>query len=422
MLKKINITILLIIFFASLSIAGGKIVTLKNGAVLIENKRDYNPTFSLVIMIKGGIFRENHENNGIGNLALNSWEKSSKLLKVVEDLGGAFNTSNLSDFSEISLSIPSKYLDEILPLLQEFLTNIKIDKDIFENEKRITLIKLKAIQDRPDELAIKSFMKATYGSFPYAMDTLGEIETVKKLTINDAENFIKNLLQAKNMVVSIAGFYSEKQKNILTDIISKLPKGEKFQIKCEKSNIENDKIVEKPHPNIKQAKLFMGYTAPDATNEDYVPVKILSEVLGGGMSSIYFNILRKEKGYAYSVGSFYPSKLCNSRFVNYIGLDYKNVKDALATFDEIGKNAEKYINNEKVDKAKNYLTGRILMEAQTNYKNAWYAAFFETLGLGGRFFDNYISSIENTSTEEVIKAAKKYLSGHKTVFILKGEN
>ncbi|MGA1847515.1 M16 family metallopeptidase [Deferribacter abyssi] len=397
-------------------------MTLKNGAVLIANKRDYNPTFSLVIMIRGGIFRENHKNNGIGNLALNSWEKSSKILKVVEDLGGTFNTSNLSDFSEISLSIPSKYLDDILPLLQEFLTKINIDETIFENEKRITLIKLKAIQDRPDELAIKSFMKATYGNFPYSMDTLGEIETVKKLTINDASNYLKSLLQAKNMVVSIAGFYSEKQKNTLIDIISQLPKGEKFQINCENSNIKKDYMEEETHPNIKQAKLFMGFTAPDATNEDYVPVKILSEVLGGGMSSIYFNILRKDKGYAYSVGSFYPSKLCNSRFVNYIGLDYKNVKDALATFDEIGKNAEKYINDEKVDKAKNYLTGRILMEAQTNYKNAWYAAFFETLGLGGYFFNNYIALIEKTSTEEVIKAAKKYLLGHKTVFILKNKN
>ncbi|BAI79681.1 processing protease [Deferribacter desulfuricans SSM1] len=421
MLKRARFIIILLLF-SSAVYAGGSKVILDNGIKFIENKRDYNPTFSLVIMIKGGLFLENDKNSGIGNIALSTWVKSSELLKYVEEKGGSLHASNGSDFAEISLSIPSKYIDSVLPLLEKLFFERKIDDKIFDNEKRITLMRIKTILDRPDEYAIKNFMKTTYNGFPYSRDVSGDYDTVDKLTIDDIKSYLNKLISGKNMIVSIAGSFEKEQSEKLKTFFEKLNEGHEIKIDCNGSEIVDTKKVELPHKNIKQAKLFLGFDAPPANSNDYIKVKLLADVLGGGMSSVFFNILRKEKGYAYSVGSFYPSKLCNSRFVNYIGMNYENVDDAVATFLSVGKNPEKYISKEDVSKAKNYLMGRILMEAQTNYKRAWYAAFFELLGLGYDFFDSYIDNLENITLEDIIIVAKKYINDKYTLFILKPTN
>ncbi|MGA1862360.1 pitrilysin family protein [Deferribacter thermophilus] len=420
MLKKISIVLLIMIIF-NIAYAGGEKVLLSNGSVFIENRRGDIPTFSLVIMIKGGQFLENEENSGIGNIALNSWVKSSELLKFVEDIGGSLHANNSSDFAEISLSIPSKYLNDITPLFKKLLFDRKIDPKIFENEKRITIMRIQTILDRPDEYAIKRFMKETYEGFAYSKDLIGELETVKNFTLDDVYGYLDRLFSGSNMVVSAAGYFDKKQLTPIKKIIEEIPTGEKLKIECKNSGLTKTKRVELTHKNIKQAKLFLGFDAPRASSQDYIKVKLLSDILGGGMSSVFFNILRKDKGYAYSVGSFYPSRLCNSRFVNYIGLNYENVDDAIKTFLNVGKEPDKYINENDVLKAKNYLMGRILNEAQTNYKQAWYAAFFEILGLGHDFFDKYIENLEDVSLKDIIDVSKRYISGNYTVVILKPE-
>ena len=146
-----------------------------------------------------------------------------------------------------------------------------------------------------------------------------------------------------------------------------------------------------------------------------------SEIMGGGMSSYYFNILRQEKGYAYAVGAFYPSRICSSRFVSFIGLDYSNVKNAIDDIKDINKNATKMISDDDVEKAKNYMLGRILTESQSTQKRSWYAAFFENLGLGYDYFDQYIENLKKVSLKDVKKASENLFNKPTTTFVLKPE-
>jgi len=414
---KKAVIVLIALLMAVSAFAGGKSL-LDNGVKFIEIKRDYTETLSVVFFVRGGTVRETAEKNGVGSLFSSVWVKSSDLLREIEFYGGGIYSAVGSDFVETTFSIPAEYFDKLIGSYEELLINPKIDEKIFAHDKNLQKEGIKASQDNPDSRAFRGFMAATYKNHPYGMNSEGTLSSVDGLTIDDMNAYGKELLQGSNITVAVAGKYTPAQLEKLKNVFAKLPKGKPFDVKCDNSVIEKDVKIEEFDENIQQAKLFIGYSAPSASAENYPAVKMISDILGGGMSSRYFNVLRKDKGYAYSVGAMYPSRICASRYVAHIGLSEENLDDAIATIEDMNKNFINDLTDKELESVRNYVLGRILIDSQTNSKQAWYACFFENTGLGSEYFDNYINVLKGISIDDIKKAAKIF-DGPKTVYILK---
>jgi len=415
-MKKILI-VLMTFILASSAFAGGKTL-LDNGVKFIEIERDYTETLSVVFFVRGGTVRETPENNGIGSLFSSVWVKSSELLKKIEYYGGSVYASAGSDFIESGYSIPSEYFDELIAYYEEFLTNPVIDEKIFQHDVVLQKEGIKAADDSADSKAFRHFMAATYQGHPYGLSSEGTLESVDSITVSDLKNYADEILQGANITVAVAGKFTDGQLEKLKKIFAKLKPGKPFNAECRNSGISEDTRVEETDDKLQQAKLFIGYEAPEASGENYPAVKVISDILGGGMSSRYFNELRKEKGYAYSVGAAYPSRRCSSRFVAHIGLDEKNIPDAIASIDRMNKSFVDDLTEKELESVKNYMLGRILIDSQTNAKQAWYACFFENAGLGSTYFQNYIDVLKKIGLDDIKKAASIF-NGAKTVYILK---
>jgi len=408
---------LTVLFMAVSAFAGGKSL-LDNGVKFIEINRDYTETLSVVFFVRGGTVRETKAKNGVGSLFSSVWVKSSDLIKQTEFYGGGIYSSVGTDFVETTFSIPAEYFDKMIDSYGELILNPKIDEKIFEHDKNLQKEGIKASQDNPDARAMKGFMAATYKGHPYGLNSEGTIETVDNLTMDDMKSYGKELLQGSNITVAVAGKYTPEQLEKLKKIFAKLPKGKPFNVECDSSVIKEDVKIEDLDEDLQQAKLFIGYTAPSASSETYPAVKLISDILGGGMSSRYFNVLRKDKGYAYSVGAFYPSRICSSRYIAHIGLSKENIPDAIETIERLNKEFVNDLTDGELDSVRNYVLGRILIDSQTNSKQAWYACFFENAGLGSEYFENYINVLKGISVKDIKKAADIF-KGPKTVYILK---
>lgn len=397
--------------------AGGKPV-LENGVKVIEIDRPYTDTLSIVFFIKGGTVRETEKNSGIGSLFTSTWIKSSEILKKVEFYGGAVGASMNPDFMEVTLAIPSDQFDRLFGYFTQLIINPVIDKEVFEREKALQREEIISVEDNPSSKAYRNFTKLTYGTHPYSLPAEGTLESVAAISEKDLKAYAKEMLMGANITLAVAGRYTPDQMQKIRAAFSGLPKGKAYKPVCESSRIKEDTRIEETGKDQKQAKLYIGYDAPDAADPGYAAVKVISDILGGGMSSRYFNVLRKDKGYAYSVGSIYASRLCTSRYVSYIGMDYDKVPDAIASMEEINRNFINDLTVEELESVKNYMLGKILTDSQTNLKQAWYACFFENVGLKSTFFSNYIDVLKGITIEDIKKAAKIF-EGKKTVYILK---
>ncbi|MDR2869858.1 MAG: insulinase family protein, partial [Deferribacteraceae bacterium] len=176
--------------------------------------------------------------------------------------------------------------------------------------------------------------------------------------------------------------------------------------------------TESTDARIQQAKLYLAYTAPGTADPDYLYGKIIVDILGGGMSSPYFTALRKERGFAYSVGMTYPSRLCASRMTGYIGLQEEHIAEAITVMQELNSTIAANISEEELEKAKNHMLGQILLEAETNSRTAFYAAFYENLGLGFDFMSTYVEQIRNVKKDELKTISKIFAKPH-TIFVYK---
>lgn len=391
-----------------------------NGAVLITKERDFTKTVTIQLMVKGGLFNENKENNGIGTLFSKVWLKSNKILETVEYYGGSISTK-VSPFAlEIRLSVPSDKINNVYADFNDFITKPLFDEEIFNREKKQHIDELITSLDNPNLIAQNGFMALAFEGTPYAMPLEGEEKSVKNITYDDIKAYYKNNIKSSYIVAVIVGNYSKQLQDDLNNTLSQLEKGSPYVYDCSHSVIEKDKRVEVVDNRIKQAKLYIGYTAPAANQENYEELKVLTDILGGGMSSRYFTEIRKNSSYAYAVGAGYPSRYCSSRFFVSMGLDYENIDEAVKKVEEINLNLDKTITEKEIEKAKKSMASSALMENQSNSSLAWTMAFYETVGLGADYYNKLVDLVQqkHINKESLLKAAEIF-KGNKVIYVLK---
>ncbi len=422
---KILIIVIVLLVLANMTVMvflseKSKMIENNLGATLVTNKRDFTKTITIQLMVKGGLFAENSENNGIGTLFSRVWVKSNKILETVEFYGGNIS-AKVSPFAlEIRLSVPSSEIEKVYTDFEQFLVNPEFKQDIFEREKYQHIDELKTSLDNPNLIAQNGFMALAFAGMPYAMPLEGVENTVENIKYEDIKAYYKDNMKSSYIVAVIAGNFKDDLENKVKVILSKLEKGSPFAYNCENSFILEDKRQEVVDTRIQQAKVYIGYNAPEAKSKDYAALKVLTDILGGGMSSRYFTEIRKNSSYAYAVGAGYPSRFCSSRFFISMGLDYKNVDSAINKIEEINLNLDKTITEQEIEKAKKSILGSTLMETQSNGSLAWNMAFFETVGLGSDYYEKYVDILKHIEKEDLLKAAEIF-KGKKVVYILKPE-
>jgi predicted Zn-dependent peptidase len=392
--------------------------TLANGVQFKSIKRDYTGTISLVIMVKGGLFRETAENSGIGSLFSDVWLKSGKLLDKAEFLGAAVGASVSNDYFEFSLSATVDSFDELLPEMKSQLLAPRLLRSVFNTEKEVALMELEAEKDDPNTLASQNFFAATYPNHPYALKTDGTTQSLEKLTITDLDNYYRQAFYGADMVAVLSGNFTAGQETAVKQVLASFRKGEPLKLDCAAADIKKTGVFTDEDNRIQQAKLYLAYKAPAANSKDYAAAKLLSELLGGGMSSKYFTALRKEKGYAYAVASMYPSRICDSRLIGYIGLAPENIDDAVETMRQLNKTVTDGLSESDMMKAKNHIIGGLLSDIETNARLAWYTAFFKNAGLEFNHINTYIEQLKSVKKTDLEKLLPLFDKPY-TLYILK---
>ncbi|MGP1371760.1 MAG: M16 family metallopeptidase [Almyronema sp.] len=391
---------------------------LSNGLTVLVAENPVADIVSARIFVRAGTGYEARSQAGLFNLLAALLTKgaadlsSMDIAEQVESVGASLGTDASADYSLLSLKTVSSDFADMLGLAGKILRFPSLSQAEFELEQRLALQGIQSMQEQPFTVAYNQLRHLLYGDHPYALPAIGTAESLAALKRTDLLQAHQTYFRPDNMVVSIAGRIT---RNRAVDLVSAvfgdwsaptepIPA---LQFPPQPTQPTRSILVQETHQSI----VMLGYQAAAVKHPAYAALKLLNTYLGNGLSSRLFVELREKRGLAYDVSAFYPTRIGGSQFVAYIGTAPSNTAIALEGLQfELARLRTVSLLPEELQTAKNKLLGQYALGKQTNAQIAQLLGWYEIIGLGMEFDQQFSQAIAAVTLEQAQAAAADFFT------------
>jgi predicted Zn-dependent peptidase len=343
---------------------------------------------------------------------------------LLEYYGAYIGAIPQKDNVTVSLSLLSKHLEKVFPVLEEV-----IKKPVFPEKEFNILIeqsRQKYIDDqqRVSEIAAQKFNRAIFGEHhPYG----------KILNLDDFSSFKREWLhkfhRAKysydNVSIVVAGKIPENCFKLLNQYFGKdcwnknTPEPEVFDFSIHESP---GKFLF-PKEDVFQSAIRIGKATITLTHPDFPKLQLLNTVFGGYFGSRLMSNIREDKGYTYGI----YSALVNMKNAGLFFISSEVAADSTTqALDEVYKELKKLrstdIPKAELSLVRNYMTGHL----QRTLDGPFYTAdrFKSVLDTGldfKNYIANYIKVISETGKDELKALASTYFDESTMTEVVSGK-
>ncbi|MFM7405222.1 MAG: M16 family metallopeptidase [Cuspidothrix sp.] len=390
---------------------------LSNGMVLLVSKNQAADIVAARIFIRAGSCHEQREKAGLAHLLSALLTKgcdglsSLEIAEKVESVGASLGTDASTDYFLLSLKTVTADFGEILALAGKLLRSPTFPENQIQLEKRLALQDVRSQKEQPYSLAFEQLRQVIYQNHPYSLSVLGDETTINNITRNDLIRYHQTHFRPDNIVISIAGNITAAQAEKLVNNIFgdwQIPTTTKPTLNLASITVSPQSCL-KPL-NSQQSIIMLGYLGVSVNHPEYAALKLLATYLGNGLSSRLFVELREKQGLAYDVSAIYSTRLFPASFVVYIGTAPENTEIAMNGLrQEVELLSNQPLSAEDLQTAKNKIIGQYALGKQTNGHIAQIYGWYEILGLGIEFDQQFPELINNVTASDSMTAACKYL-------------
>ena len=351
---------------------------LPNGIRLIYEKMEHVRSVSMGVWVDTGSVRETAETAGASHLIEHmvfkgTERRSAEQIAIEMDaVGGNINAFT----SKENTCFYAKVLDEHLDLVSDVLSDIAFhsvfDPEELKKEQGVVLEEILMNEDSPEDLVSEESNMLFFGEEPLASPILGSKESVKAFTRESLLAYKNEFYVPNNVVVACAGNFEETalseavtrwfdlraSTRATQPMLQRFPGGKK------------EKFVEK---DVEQVHICLTLPGFARDSEGQYPLAVLSNIIGGSMSSRLFQSIREKLGLAYSVYSYPTSYTGTGTLTLYAGTGEKQAKEVLSRMiEEIERVRKEGVTREELSRCRDQLKGSYLlgMESSGSRMNA----------------------------------------------------
>ena len=298
------------------------------GISIYGAKQDELPLVSFGISIEGGMLLDDPNKIGVANLVTDIMMQGTanktpiELEEAIDALGSSINMSTGKQSININVNTLKRNFLPTLALVEEILFEPRWDSNEFDRVKRQTAELIKRRSAVPSTIASRVFNKLNYGSHILANPTLGTVESVQSISLNDLKNYVNANFSADLATISIVGDVSRSEAvNAFKNMVNRwdIQNVNFNNYEIPKTN-KSAKVYFVDVPNAKQSEIRIGYLGIPRTHEDFYATTVMNMKLGGNFSGDVNMVLREEKGFTYGArtrfsGSKYPGTFIASSAV-----------------------------------------------------------------------------------------------------------
>jgi len=279
--------------------------TLENGLTVILHEDHSDPLVHVDVTYHVGSAREDVGKSGFAHFFEHMMFQGSKHVadeqhfKVITESGGNLNGTTNTDRTNYFETVPANQLEKVLWLESDRMGYLleAVDQTKFENQREtVKNERAQRVDNQPYGLRYELNGEALYPEgHPYSWMTIGYVEDLDRVNVNDLKAFFKRWYGPNNAVLTIGGDIDvAKTKAWIKKYFGEIPAGP---------------AVEEPEPQpvtltetrymtledkVHLPLLQITYPTVYGRHEDEAPLDVLADILGGGKTSLFYKNLVKE--------------------------------------------------------------------------------------------------------------------------------
>lgn len=340
-----------------------KVRDLSCGARLIMEKIPYVQSVSMGIWAKAGAVNEEPEIAGISHYIEHMSFKGTNrrnAKQIAEDadrIAGQINAFTGKEATCYYMKTLSSNVEKGADILLDMFLESQFDQAEMDRERMVIFEEMKMIEDSPEddihdliaELAFagKNLSKSIIGT----QDSLNNVDRDRILAYRNRE------YTTDSIVVSIAGNFDEDEVFAIFD-----GKFEQFG-KTKALPADDPSIIYTPAylskvKDIEQSHVCLSAPGIARSDDRFHACSIVNNIMGGSMSSRFFQNIREEKGLAYSVYSMNSTFTNDGYYCIYAGVSHDKIEACIGGIkEELDILKNKGISAEEIAIAKEQIKG-----------------------------------------------------------------
>lgn len=312
---------------SSIQLPVAVITALSNGARLHVLYNASQPVIKLEIVFKAGRWYE--PTSGLSyftsKLLLEGTVNYSakQIADAVAFYGASLECNQGFDRATLTLYTLSKHLVNIIPILQEIISQPTFPAHEFKLLKTRTLQNVAIEKQRNAYLATKRLTESIYGANQPYISGLDET-AIEQVTLEQVEKFFRTHFTLAESEIFVSGDMGEDNIQMLINAFNHIPTAGKI-IPAPPATfhyLKQDHYLEREDQL--QTTVRIGCPWPLMHDENFSQLSLLNKVLGGYFGSRLMKNIREDKGFTYGISSAVSAKEHATLF--YIGTDvnYQN--------------------------------------------------------------------------------------------------
>lgn len=318
-----------------------RITTLANGFRVATDRMDSVETTSLGVWSGIGTRHEPAEHNGVAHLLEHMAFKGTKrrsardIVVEIEDVGGFLNAYTGREQTAFYAKVLAEDTNLAVDILADILQNSVFDADELVRERAVVLQEIGQSEDAPDDIIFDYFQEVAFPDQAMGRPVLGKAEIVRDLPRDVVAGYMASRYRADQMVLAASGRLDhDRLVDLAQKLFDKLPAGPNFVPEPARYGGGDHRTQR----DLEQVHLVLGFDGVGYDHPDYYVAAVLSQLLGGGMSSRLFQEIREKRGLVYSIHSFTGTYQDGGIFGIYAGTGEDEVTELLPVVcDELSK-------------------------------------------------------------------------------------
>jgi predicted Zn-dependent peptidase len=389
-----------------------------NGLIVLTEHMPGVRSIALGAWVRVASIHESAERMGVSHLlehmVFKGTERRStrQIALALESVGGVLDAYTSREHTVYQARCLDEDLERAADVIHDIVFRPALQERDLELERKVVLDEISLVDDTPDDLVFELHNGQLWGQHPFGYSILGTRATVSSLGISQLRELHSLGYRPEHIVVVVTGNVDHERVVAALESTgwAAQPRGGTIvnvPAPAGAPRIGHDHITR----DTAQTYIVVGSPALCYSDRRRYAFAIVTQLLGGGMSSRLFQRVREELGLAYSVHTF---QSLHARFGVHGIFAATAPETAAAALDACLTELRSLLANgfpaDELAAGKNQLKGQLTLSLESVTARMYRAAAVELYGDPDRTLDEVLAEIDAITQDEVRQVSEEFFN------------